>query len=375
MGTPPPSDDEYDEEESEEDEELLQNTTQQSNTSMDVDTMEEPPSDTLSQPHSRVLSSPRPATPTLPLSPISNPATPPRKRPRTSNWDAPSYVPDFLPPFPNDASTQMRSPPADENEPVSHSEYPVKLERPVTPPPESASSGSADYLRPTPYAQSSLASQPWHLPEPPPTTLPSPPSSTLPKTEEALVYAFHHALTNKPPQQLGPTNPARYQVALEMIKQMENQSRWEPPATLYASSTPNLPRVAPVTPAYPIAIAQDEKGKDTKDKGKDVDMEQFPAGYMRRTVIANDRIAPLVSSYTSRLPMLSRTAVPVSKLLVFTRPVGHRSLFPFFIPFCSSMCINASQNWRTHLFSPAERRSSCTYPASARLGTQGPPLR
>ncbi|KAF7795137.1 hypothetical protein EIP86_006284 [Pleurotus ostreatoroseus] len=309
MGTPPPSDDEYDEEEEEEDVEMAQSATQQSNAPMDLDLNEDQPSDPLSQSYSRVVLSPRPVTPTLPLSPISNPSTPPRKRPRTSNWDAPEYVPDFLPPFPTDASAQMQFT-DDENEAMPHAQYPVKLERPVTPPPESVSSGSADYLRPTPYAQSSLASQLWHPPEAPPLTLPPPQASFLPPTEEALVYAYHHLLTNKPSQQPGPANPARYKVALELIKQSEQESRWEPPATLYASSTPNLPRVAPVTPAYPIAVAQDEKGKDGKDKGKDVDMEQFPTGYMRRTIIPNDRIAPLVGSYTSRLPMLTKTAVP-----------------------------------------------------------------
>jgi hypothetical protein len=42
----------------------------------------------------------RPPSPPLPLSPISNPSSPPRKRPRTSNWDPPEHILDFLPPFP-----------------------------------------------------------------------------------------------------------------------------------------------------------------------------------------------------------------------------------------------------------------------------------
>ncbi len=43
---------------------------------------------------------PSPSSAPLPLSPISNPSSPSRKRARTSNWEPPEYIPDFLPPFP-----------------------------------------------------------------------------------------------------------------------------------------------------------------------------------------------------------------------------------------------------------------------------------
>jgi len=38
--------------------------------------------------------------PPLPLSPVSNPSSPVRKRARTSVWEPPAHVPPFLPPFP-----------------------------------------------------------------------------------------------------------------------------------------------------------------------------------------------------------------------------------------------------------------------------------
>ena len=321
LQTPEYSESEYETSESEEDDtETLPNVSHQVEAGMKR-TAEEQSMENLSQQPDRTVFSPRPMTPTLPLSPISNPATPPRKRQRTANWSPPPYVPDFLPPFPTDSS---RHGSAEQDESASHeytSHHPVKLERPITPPPESASSGSADYLRPTPFAQSSLATLPWHLPEPPPATLRLPPANlvqSLAKPEEAIIFALHHSLTNKPPDQPPPANPSRYKVALKLVEQTEQNPRWEPSPTLYASSAPNLPRVAPVGPGYPIPVAYDERTKEGKDKGKEMQLEQaLPSvpGLARRTVIPFDRLAPVVTGYTSKLSPLLKGVVDVCTLI------------------------------------------------------------
>ena len=323
LQTPELSEDEDETSEDEEDEaaELSEGPLEQKGGIIGDKSTDIQPAEMRSQQSDHIMSSPRPITPTLPLSPISNPATPPRKRARTSNWSPPPYVPDFLPPFPTD--TSRNEPLLEDDETASHAEYsshpPVKLERPLTPPPEAASSGSADYLRPTPFAQSSLASMPWHLPEPPPPTLRLPPvnpaAQTLPRPDEAIIFALHHALTNKPPEQPPPANPARYKVALKLIDQTEKSPRWEPPPTLYASSAPNLPRVAPVGPGYPIPLTYEEpKAKESKDKGKEMELEQaMPTvpGMARRTVIPHERIAPVVNGYTPKMSALLKGVVEV----------------------------------------------------------------
>ena len=271
-----------------------------------------------SQSPDRMVQSPRAITPTLPPSPISNPSTPPRKRQRTDSWDPPDYVPDFLPPFPTESSRRIA---VQDDESNTQNEYTlhhlVKVERPLTPPPESSPTGSADYLRPTPYAQSSLASQPWHLPEPPPATLrlpPGNPAQALPRADEAIIFALHHALTNKPSEQPPPAGPARHRVALKLMEQTQESGRWELPATLYAGSAPNVPRVAPVGPGYPIPVAYDERTKEGKDKGKEMELEQaMPAvpGFARRTVIAHDRLSSSVDGYTSKMTPLLKGVVEV----------------------------------------------------------------
>lgn len=216
-------------------------------------------------------------------------------------------------------------------------------------PPESSSTGSADYLRPTPYAQSSLASQPWHLPEPPPATLRLPPhnaaQSLLPRADEAIIFALHHALTNKPSEQPQPPGPARHKVALKLVEQTQESARWESPAALYASSAPNVPRVAPVGPGYPIPVAYDERtkeGKD-KDKGKEMELEQAsPAvpGLARRTVIPHDRLAPSVDGYTSKMTPLLKGVVEVR--LVF-RPSLLNDCSCVYVCVHSTECTNGAR--------------------------------
>ncbi|KAL1749189.1 hypothetical protein HDZ31DRAFT_27882, partial [Schizophyllum fasciatum] len=107
----------------------------------------------------------------------------PHKRHKKNNWNAPDYVPEFLPAFPKilgdedvepfdlesalpsrAQSTQPQPPP--ESAPL------VKTENlPVSLPPPTAAMNSSDYtdLTPIPYSQSSLAALPeWHLPSAPP---------------------------------------------------------------------------------------------------------------------------------------------------------------------------------------------------------------
>lgn len=259
------------------------------------------------------MASPRPLTPPLPLSPISNPSTPPRKRPRTAHWQPPPHIPDFLPPFPSHTPRHTPSPPPLSLPPAGTSTLapisPVKLERPVTPPPELVS-GAADYRTSIPYAASVLATQPlWHLPARPSSPPPAPRSTDLPITQSALYHAYHHVLTHPPPKELGPTNPARYKVALELIEQMEANPRWDPPATLYGSSMPNVPRVAPTGPSFPVPIATPE----AKDKGKEPETETKLPNKPPRSIVGTERIAPLISQQGSRIPALALQVLPVSR--------------------------------------------------------------
>ncbi|PSR79834.1 hypothetical protein PHLCEN_2v6880 [Hermanssonia centrifuga] len=267
----------------------------------------------------RGATSPRPATPILPLSPISNPSTPPRKRPRSASWHPPEHIPEFLPPFPSEAR-QTTPLPASATAPSSalHDANPVKRERPTTPPPVLTSTNTADYFRPVPYHLSSLASQPtWHLPTRPQRTPEASPTTLALTAEQGWMRALHHCLTNKTAKDLGVTNPARYNVALELVRQAESSSRWDPAITLYASSAPNVPRVAPIGPVYAIPIAQDEKA--AKDKDKEVpesDELPLPPGLRARSIMSTERLAPLVSQYTPKLANLARGALSVP---VFSR--------------------------------------------------------
>ena len=197
---------------------------------------------------------------------------------------------------------------------------PVKLERPPTPPPPQIASvtSSADYLTPTPYAQSSLASSngPWHLPSASP---PSPPDTgasssraAIPQVQPALLAAYHHVLTHPPPAKVSAVNPARYKVALAFVAQSEQNPRWEPAATLYGNSAPNAPRVAAIGPSFPIPITKfpptPTDGKEDTEKDKKPNLPSAPP----RPVAASERITPLVSQQPSRIPDLARQVLPVS---------------------------------------------------------------
>lgn len=260
------------------------------------------------------MASPRPLTPPLPLSPISNPSTPPRKRPRTAHWQPPPHVPDFLPPFPSHTPRHTPSPPPLALPPAGSSILapisPIKLERPVTPPPE-LPFGVADYRTSVPYSASLLASQPvWHLPARPSTPPHIPRNQDLPITQSALYHAYHHALTHPPPKELGPTNTGRYNVALELIEQTEAVPRWDPPCTLYGNSIPDAPRVSAMGPSFPVPIV----APDGKDKGKEADAETKLPNKPPRSIVGTERIASLISQQTSRLPALALQVLPVSRL-------------------------------------------------------------
>ncbi|KAI0341250.1 hypothetical protein BDW22DRAFT_1359508 [Trametopsis cervina] len=280
----------------------------------------EQPLDTVKQKIDERMTSPRPLTPPLPLSPISNPSTPPRKRPRTAHWQPPPHVPDFMPPFPSHTPRHTPSPPP-ASVPLAGSLAiapisPVKIERPVTPPPE-VSFGAADYRTAVPYAASSLSSQPtWHLPAHQDTPPLPPRPYELPIMQSALYQAYHHVLTHPPPKDLGPTNPARYKVALELINQTESNSRWEPHPTLYAISLPNDPRVAAMGPSYPQPIADPADDKSGKDKGKEAETETKLPSKPPRSIRGTERIVPLVSQQTSRIPSLAFEILPGS---IYTR--------------------------------------------------------
>ena len=271
----------------------------------------------------------RQSSPPLPLSPISNPSSPVRKRPRPSNWEPPEHIPDFLPPFPSmseDPSTsildQDPSPPVAPAQsikpvvPLPSQSSQIKLEKqPETLSQSLTTSAVSDILVRVPYSQSSLALVPeWYLPSaPPPTTAPTQTRvrQATPQIEPALIAAYHHILTHPPPPNPPPLNPSRHKVLMALLKQTESNPRWNPADTLFGSVRPCPPRVSTIGPSYPVAIgdptANDIKGKnDTKDK----DVKLPPA--IPRPVSAIEHIAPFVSQQSSRIPDLARNILPVS---------------------------------------------------------------
>lgn len=275
----------------------------------------------------------RQSPPALPLSPISNPpGSPPRKRPRTAQWNPPSYIPSFLPPFPTDTPHHTPSPPPTDVPPTAPpTSSPVKAEPlPLAIPPQetiSLSKPPGDWLTPTPYELSGLASQPtWHLPTKPPTPPPSPANRLpMPIAERALYEAYHYILTHHPKTKLeqyrpGPTNPGRYKVALELVRQAETQPRWDPVPTMFGGPSPNVARVATILPSYPIPYGKfpdDEKDTKPGKGGKDKDSEEVKLPATQAKVVGGvDRLAPMVSQPSSRIPALARELLVVSHLLL-----------------------------------------------------------
>ncbi|KAI9061247.1 hypothetical protein FKP32DRAFT_1631421 [Trametes sanguinea] len=260
-----------------------------------------------------------PLTPPLPLSPVSNPSTPPpRKRQRTAHWQPPEYIPDFLPPFPTDEPRRSQSPPPITTDPTAPNPA-VKMERPNTPPLQQAEAAaatttssanpSADYLTQIPYEESSLSKLPaWHLPQPPPPDAgPSDRSAMpLPQTQPALLGAYHHILTHPPPPRVSSVNPARYRAALAFLAESEAVPRWDAPTTLFSATAPNPPRVAPMPPSYAVPIGKAGAGGTPDGKEKEEEKRPNLPPVPARTIVPNERLTPTVSQPGSRLPKLAR---------------------------------------------------------------------
>ena len=259
----------------------------------------------------------RPPSPPLPLSPISNPSSPPRKRPRTSNWDPPEHIPDFLPPFPT-ISDDMPVEPVDVA-PTPHMPQPsmpgpstlaeTQPEKtPATLAQSLTTAAASDFLVQVPYSQSALSSVPeWHLPSVPPSssTQPRQPHRLpIPIPEQSLIQAFHYILTNPPPKELPPLNPTRHKVALALIQQSQSNPRFNPADSLFGTVAPCPPRVATIGPSHPVAIGDRKDDKDTK----------LPVA-ASRPVAAIERTAPFISQQTSRIPELAHLVLPVCLLL------------------------------------------------------------
>jgi hypothetical protein len=257
----------------------------------------------------------RPATSPLPLSPISNPSTPPRKRQRTSSWQSLSHIPDFLPAFPTDCiSTDQPLSPQSPRMPASHP-LPLKIERPPSPLPQlSTPTYASDYFTSVPYDQSSLSSIPeWHLPtsRPPRISQAHLPRLPTPQMQPTLISAYHHILT-RPSPTASAANPSRHKVAMALLSVTRSSPRWEPPDTLYSSSAPCTPRVAAIGPTFPTLIGEmlqgsgDQKAADTERERK-ANLPSLPP----RAVFLNERITPLITQQSSRIPELARHVLPV----------------------------------------------------------------
>ena len=220
------------------------------------------------------------------------------------------FTPDFLPPFPD--ASQPRSPsPA----PAPHA---VKMERPSSPLTQHITSITAgDYLIQVPYSESVLANTPsWHLPSQSSATRTSksqPPRFPTPSTQQALLAAYHHILTH-PVSQPGPPNPAKHKVAMTLLSQIQNNTRWDAPPTLYANVVPCPPRIATIGASYPIAHSTLEDIRSGKDVDKDSDKRPMLPPAPPRPVFSNDKPVFLASQQSSRLPELARQVLPVCTL-------------------------------------------------------------
>jgi hypothetical protein len=263
-----------------------------------------------------------PSTPPLPLSPVSNPTSPARKRPRTESWRPPSHIPSFLPPFPVERSSLEPEPlslppPA---EPSSSAQLlPSKIETAATLA-RVSSANPADYATIVPYSLSNLASTPeWHLPSTlresraPVDLLPAQ-QLPIPQIQPSLLGAYHHILTHPPPANPNAANPSRHRVAMVLLNQAQKNPHWEPADSLYGATSPNAPTVASVGPSYAIPISAAEEKKE-KEKEDEKDKKSTLPGAAPRPIGTQDRVVPLASHQTSRIPELAREALSVSAFL------------------------------------------------------------
>ncbi len=263
----------------------------------------------------RQLSPPRPpsAPPPLPLSPVSNPTSPTRKRPRMESWRPPPHIPGFLPPFPIERSSlepePLSLPPPGEPSSSSTQLLPSKVE-PAASLTRVSSANPADYITIVPYSLSNLASTPeWHLPS----TLGEsrapvdpPPPLPIPQIQPSLLGAYHHILTHPPPPNPNLANPSRHRIAMVLLRQAQKNPHWEPADSLYAATAPNAPTVAPVGPSYAVPISSSEEKRD-EEKDKKLNLP----GAAPRPIGTQERVVPLASHQTSRIPELAREALSV----------------------------------------------------------------
>lgn len=251
----------------------------------------------------------RPVAPMLPLSPISNPASPPtRKRRRLSDWQPPPHVPDFLPPFPTMEDASSPTDPLPEPVAPMENNRPPSPTQPAVPAQALTSSTGADWHLQVPYHQSSLSSLPeFHLPAPLPAHSPRQPKLPTPATEPALIAAYHHILTHRQETTAipGNGNPLRHKVAMSLLSLVQASSRWEPSDTLYSNLTTNQPRVTAMGPSHPIALGDTHGAQLTKEKDF-----KFPA-VTSRSVIASEHLTNVVAEQSSRIPDLAQQVLPV----------------------------------------------------------------
>ncbi|KAI0314003.1 hypothetical protein OF83DRAFT_1064528 [Amylostereum chailletii] len=260
----------------------------------------------------------RPSTPPLPLSPVSNPSSPARKRQRTERWHPPSHIPDFLPPFPTERGSlepePLALPPIADPSSSNHNNA-VKIEREPSPI-RHFSTAPADYTSAVPYNESTLGGIPeWHLPPSesfsshPHTAAPAP-RLPVPQMQPSLLAAYHHILTHPPPPQPPAPNLSRHRVAMAFLNQTQRNPRWEPADSLFASTAPNAPAVATMGPSYAVPIDPKDKAEEKHKK-----LPSVPA----RTITPVNHIMPLVSQQTSRIPELARQVLPGTVIARTTR--------------------------------------------------------
>jgi hypothetical protein len=268
-----------------------------------------------------------------PPSPISNPSSPSRKRPRLSNWDPPPHIPDFLPPFPvipdENANEMQVAPQSPQLPPVQLP--PVRIDKPPSPIPQSVpttSSSASDYLTRVPYNQSTLSSVPeWHLPSAIPPVHPSqqqqqvaqPSRLVTPQTEPSLIAAYHHILTHPPSANQNASNPARHKVAMALLSHAQKNPRWDPPDTLFSSTAPCAPRVAAMSPTCPVPIGKPttaNAGENSKLIIEEKVEPKFPVT-MGKPVSYIERLSPLISQQASRIPELARHVLSVSVIILY----------------------------------------------------------
>lgn len=186
------------------------------------------------------------------------------------------------------------------------------MERPPSPLPQPlASAMSADYGTQVPYSDSVLASAPSrHLPARPNFQVSSKTQATglpIPSPQQALISAYHHILTH-PLGQTGPANPAKHKVAMSLLSQIQTNTRWNSPDTLYGNIVPCSPRVSAISASYPIPMALLEDIR----AGKEVDEKKCLLPPLPpRSVFSSDKPVFLASQQASRLPELSRQVLPV----------------------------------------------------------------